>query len=138
MKKDLHTGLRWATLAADAGDRDAQELLATAFGRGHEDLQIDATRAVDYGTKAAQQGSVKSAELLGKWLGGVRWINTEKLRVCVCVCVFLLLRLVGWIGGVLHETLFESIVNQAWNCFWEFLGQPKMSTKVVLQRYRPS
>ncbi|CAE7742748.1 esiB, partial [Symbiodinium sp. CCMP2456] len=66
VKKDVHTGVRWATVAAEAGDRDSQELLAVAFGRGHEDIDVDVSRAVSYGEKAAEKGSVKSQELLGK------------------------------------------------------------------------
>ncbi|CAE7805193.1 unnamed protein product [Symbiodinium sp. CCMP2592] len=41
VRKDVHTGVRWATVAAEAGDRDSQELLAVAFGRGHEDIDVD-------------------------------------------------------------------------------------------------
>lgn len=63
--KDLEKGLRWYKLAADQGDKEAQEMVCKAFAYGKGCVQNERT-AVEYGEKAAKQGSIKSMELIGK------------------------------------------------------------------------
>ncbi|CAE7760120.1 unnamed protein product [Symbiodinium necroappetens] len=66
VKKDVHTGVRWATVAAEAGDRDSQELLAVAFGRGHEDIDVDVSSATQGKTGAPKEYGLFACDAVGR------------------------------------------------------------------------